>query len=271
MGKKSVPFEEKIRMFMRSQRMYWPGARILSGISGGKDSLMLAVVLKHVSEVDDVSVELLHLNFGQKGSELLEKHVERFASELGLPLKVWRLEDEWGMRFDELVSRLRGNPCAICSTLLRYYLLYLGRDYDAVATGHNLDDVVSFYLYNAMTGNVSFSSTLRPVLKTSVGPLKIRPFFYVREEKIAEEAKKRGIVSFPTGCPSEEEAPTVLLRRFLKDFERRVPGARKNLLRFFLEKTEPPKEPPNRCEICGMPTSGRICAVCKMKKRLGII
>ncbi len=266
------PFEEKIRMFMRSQRMYRPGDRILAGISGGKDSMMLAVVLKHVSEVDDVSVELLHLNFGQRGSDVLERYVVKFAEELGLPIKVWRLEDEWGMKFDELVRKVKGNPCSVCSTLLRYYLLWFGKEYDVVATGHNLDDMVSFYLFNAMTGNTRYSSTLRPVVKTSVGPLKVRPFFYVPEEKIAEEARKRGIVSFPTGCPSEDEAPTVRIRGFLKEIEKRTPGARKGLLKFFLSVTPPPEgNAPRRCEVCGMPSSGRLCAVCRMKKKVGLL
>ncbi len=234
--------------------------------------MMLAVVLKYVSTVDDVSVELLHLNFGQKGSKRLEEHVSRFAEELELPLRIWRFEEEWGMSFDELVQRVGGNPCSICSTLLRYYLLWFGKEYDVVATGHNLDDMVSFYLYNTMTGNTRFSSTLRPVVRTSVGPLKVRPFFYVPEERIAEEARSRGIVSFPTGCPSEEEAPTVRIRRYLKELESSVPGARKNLLRFFLSVTPPPQEKElNRCEICGMPTSGRICSVCRMKIKAGVL
>ena len=259
-------------MFMRSQRMYKPGDRILAGISGGKDSMMLAVVLKHVSEVDDVSVELLHLNFGQKGSDLLEKHVINFANKLDLPIRIWRLEEEWGMKFDELVSRLGGNPCSVCSTLLRYYLLWVGKEYDVIATGHNLDDIVSFYLYNTMTGNTRFSTTLRPVIKSYVSPLKVKPFFYVPEERIAEEAKSRDIVSLPTGCPSEEEAPTVKIRKYLRDLEKQVPGARKNLLKFFLSVTPTEeRKAVNRCKICGMPTSGNICAVCKMKIKLGIV
>ena len=264
-----LPFEEKIRMFMRSQRMYGPGDRILAGISGGKDSMMLAVVLSYVAEKDDVEVELLHLNFGQPGSELLEKHVRRFAEELGLPIRVWRMKDEWGITFPELLARLRGNPCGVCSTLLRYYLLYFGKEYDAIATGHNLDDIVSFMLYNAMTGNVRYSATLRPVVTTFFGNKKVRPFFYVPEERLAEEAKRRGIKSLPTGCPSEEEAPTVVLRKFLREFEKRVPGARKSLLKFFLSLDVEGREGgPRACERCGMPASGRVCAVCKMKERV---
>ncbi len=261
-------FEEKIRMFMRSQHMYKPGDKILAGISGGKDSLMLGLVMKYIVERDDVEAEFLHINFGQPGSELVEAYVKRFSKDLGIKLHVYRFKEDWGVGFPEIATVLRKNACSLCSQMLRYYLLYFGRDYDVVATAHNLDDIVSFLLYNAATGNTSYSSSLKPVLDTIIGVKKVKPFYYVPEERLADEAKKRGITPVPTGCPSEDEAPTVRIRRFLKEMEREVPGFRKNLLRTLIRIGTPTDSAPNKCERCGMPSYGRICSVCRMRDRI---
>lgn len=263
-------FEEKVRLYMRSQNMYGRNSNIFSGISGGKDSLALAEVLNYIREKDGVSVTLLHLNFGQKGSNILEKYVERFADERSLPIHIWRLEDDWGLTFDELSRRTKKNPCSLCSQLLRYYLLYIPwkKGADVVATGHNLDDIASFVLYNVMTGSQRYSDGLRPVVKTVVGVLKVKPFFFMKEEKIAEYVKQKNITPVPTGCPSEDEAPTVMLRRVLKEIERKTPGARKNIVKFFLNNKVVESKPPNRCKMCGMPSSGDVCSVCRLRMKV---
>jgi len=250
-------------LFVKSQGMVKKGERVLVALSGGKDSVFLAYSLAQAFEIGLFHIDLGIGEFSKESREV----VEGVAKDLGAPLFIYDLKKEWGLSLPEIARRLSKSPCSVCGTLKRYYSLYTAakQGYDAVATGHNLDDVVSFLLYGAGTGQ---RPSLSPTTTTLLGIRKIKPLFYFPEEKIETYAKN--LPHTRTSCPFGREAPTKAIRRCLKGIEERVPGFRKALLTFFLKNTPEEETSPNRCKYCGMPSYGNTCSVCKMRIKLGL-
>jgi uncharacterized protein (TIGR00269 family) len=247
------------------------GDRVLVGVSGGKDSMLLLYILKELKK--DFELAAFHLDLSIEGfsSPSLEV-VQRTAEEWNVPLVVYSLSEKWGMGLGEIAGRLGWKPCSLCGLLKRYYLLRTAKEegFNVVATGHNLDDVLSFYLYNAGTGNVRYFSSLRPLVKTALGIRKVKPLFYLDEKRIERYVKELSIPYYSGKCPFSSEAPTKKIRDFLNEMEEYHPGFKKTLLRFFLKYPVQESSPSKLCKICGMPSSSSICSVCRIKKRLRI-
>lgn len=254
---------EKVVLFVKSQGMIKRGEKVLVAISGGIDSAFTAHSLAKAFEIG-----LFHIDLGIEGfSEESRKAVEKLAEDLGAPLFIYDLKKEWGLSLPEIAEKLGQSTCSVCGTIKRYYLLYAAAKYGykVIATGHNLDDIVSFLIYSAGTGQ---RAALSPITETALGIRKIKPLYYFTEEKIEKYAKNLPYTK--ASCPFGENAPTKILRRCLKDIETVRPGFRKTLLNFFIGKMDRVKTMPNKCKYCGMPSSGSVCSVCRMRIKLGL-
>ncbi len=259
--------EEKIWRFMRSERMYGKGSKIIAGVSGGKDSMFLIDVLDFARSRDDIEVDLLFIDFGLEGHKKAREYLEGLSRERGFTLRVVEIEKEFGMDIVQISYIAGKHICTVCSQLLRYYLLYSSKGYDTLITGHNMTDITAFYIVNAASGS-RYSDTLRPVFTTFLGNKKARPFFYLTENRLREIAKERGYRSFDTNCPGENELPSVSVRRMLVEAEERRKGFTKGLLKYFISHTTPSGGNPVPCRLCGMPSRNGICSICRLKQKI---
>lgn len=271
--------EERVLGLIRGQRLVKRGDRVMVAVSGGKDSSTTAWILAKHAEDLGIKVALLHLYQGiPRYSDNALKDVKKLADKLKVPLYVHHWEDEWGMGLPGIVGRMRKASCYICGILKRYYqnVLPLEMGYNVVATGHNLDDAVGFTINNLITGQFEYIARLSPVLPESeLTPRKIKPLFWIQEKEILAFAEENNIPFSRCQCPFQQLAPTYHIRRAFDVVEERRPGTRKafvkNVMRLVERaKVAPEESKPNKCKYCGAPTRGKICAVCKMKIRLGI-
>ena len=79
-----------IKKTIKKYRMLEPGDRVVVGVSGGPDSIMLCHVLHRLRGSYDLTLTVAHLNHGVRGSEAARdaEFVVRFARGLGLPCVV---------------------------------------------------------------------------------------------------------------------------------------------------------------------------------------
>jgi len=246
--------------------------------SGGKDSAVVAWILAKYAGDLGIEVGLMHIDLGiPTYSKNTRKAVEELADTLNVPLYVHEIEREWGMPLPGIVGRLRKAPCYVCGILKRYYQNVLPGPlgYNVVATGHNLDDSVGFIINNFITGQIEYIPKLSPVLpETELTVRKIKPLFWIQGSEALKYAEKNGIPYTPCRCPFQQPAPTFRIRQAFDDIEKMRPGAKKSFVKNAMRLAESRKNinerRPNKCRYCGAPTSGKICAVCKIKIRLGL-
>jgi len=161
------------------------GDKILLGLSGGKDSLSLAHVLKHLQKVAPVKFEFkavtIAYGMGEDLSTLIEHCKEYEIEHEVYDTKIYELSKE----------KIRKNSsfCSFFSRMRRGALYSYAKEngYKKLALAHHLDDAVeSFFM------NFSYNGALRsmpPVYKAENGLEVIRPFIHVRERQLIDQAK----------------------------------------------------------------------------------
>jgi len=172
---------------------------ILLGLSGGKDSLSLAHILKHMQRVApfDFTFKAVTIAYGM-GEDLQRLHVH--CLEHGIEHEIVETQI-----FDVAQDKIRANSsfCSFFSRMRRgaLYTYALEHGYQKLALAHHLDDAVeSFFM------NFSYNGTLRsmpPLYKAENGLEVIRPLIAVRERQLIDCAKETGMpVVGDEACPA---------------------------------------------------------------------
>jgi cytoplasmic tRNA 2-thiolation protein 1 len=149
-----LTFETEIHHTITTNSLFHRGEQIAIGASGGKDSTVLASVLKTLNERYDYGLDLILLSIdeGIKGyrDDSLET-VKRNAEQYEMPLTILGYSELYGWTMDQVVEQVgkKGN-CTYCGVFRRQALdrgaARLGVKH--VVTGHNADDVAETVLMN---------------------------------------------------------------------------------------------------------------------------
>lgn len=109
-------FETEVHETIQRAQLFQRGDRVAIGASGGKDSTVLAYVMKTLNERYDYGLELylLSIDEGITGyrDDSLET-VKRNQEQYGIPLKVLGYKELYGWSMDDIVAAVgRKNNCA---------------------------------------------------------------------------------------------------------------------------------------------------------------
>lgn len=271
-------FERRVKNTVERYRLFKDVKRLLVCVSGGKDSVAMLYALKPYA--DKKGVELLgltiDLGIGEYSKRSVETAVEAFKDN-DVEYLLVNLSTEHGFGIDdvaEAVKRLRmpKGVCSYCGSVKRYIFnkAALDNGCDAVATGHNLDDLLSFTLTSMASGQVGFSIKLRPKSR-GVDKLvaRIRPLATLTSRETLLYVVSIGASYVDVECPySPGRSMQKTIVEKLSEIEHEHPGFKlalyKSLLKV-LRRVEAKPEPLVRCERCGMPSSTRICSFCRLK------
>lgn len=234
-------FEAEIHHTITSTNLFQRGERIAIGASGGKDSTVLASVLKTLNERYDYGLELILLSIdeGIKGyrDDSLET-VKRNAEQYGMKLEILGYDELYGWTMDQVVEQVgkRGN-CTYCGVFRRQALdrgaAKLGVKH--VVTGHNADDVAETVLMNLLRGDLprlsrttsivtsTPSLTADPASNTNIK--RSKPLKYAYEKEIVLYAHHKSLDYFSTECIYSPEAFRGSARALIKNLERVRPSA----------------------------------------------
>ncbi len=171
--------------------MLEPESRVLVAVSGGKDSLALWELLLALGhEVDGL---YLGLGIGEY-SDRSRALTEAFAAERGLTLRVIDLVEDHGFDIPAGARAAKRAPCSACGLSKRHLFDEAARDgdYDAIATGHNLDDEAAVLFGNVLHWQTEYLGRQAPVLPARNGfPRKVKPLGAPRR------ARDRGVLRDP--------------------------------------------------------------------------
>ena len=173
------------------------GDRIAVGLSGGKDSTFLLMILKifekHLKK--NFKLTAVHVDLGFEDST--SEKINNFCKKLNVELKI--IESKIA---DYITESDKENPCSKCAHFRKGAIInYLQKNnFNKLAFGHHLDDAVETYLMSILySGQLK---TLQPQRYLSKSRVEIiRPLIYLREDIIIEEMGKRDIEINNSSCP----------------------------------------------------------------------
>lgn len=207
------------------------GNRILVSVSGGKDSLALALGLRMRLRFVPITYHLEPVLINWREHPHAPKALERlhaFFDALDTPLTVVDADmrpDSFGGRFD----------CYRCGRNRRRILFDRVRDWPddprpRIATGHHLDDVVQTTIMNmAMRGQFATMNPVQPFFDDALRV--IRPLCEVPERMIVAVSEAAQLPVSTIDCPFRTTNIRSRLAPIVEDLARINPAARDNIYR----------------------------------------
>ena len=210
--------------------------RILVGLSGGKDSLLLTELLANRAKIDHprFSVEALHVRMENIQYETDTSYLQQFCDEQGVKLHLRTTRFEIGEETvnDARDARRQKQPCFLCSWMRRKEMFNLAQELgcNKIALGHHQDDMLHTALMN-LTFQGRFD-TMPARLKMRKMPLTmIRPLCLIEEVDIKAYAEMKGYQKQKKICPYETNSHRTDIKRLYDEIEQMNPEARYSIWR----------------------------------------
>ena len=266
---------DQVARSIKDFNMLVPGERVLVAISGGKDSLALWDLLIELGYAADG----LYLGLGIGSySDTSGAHARAFATERGLHLIEVDLPSDHGFDIPGGAKAAKRVPCSVCGLSKRHLFDQAARDgeYDVVATGHNLDDEAAVLFGNVLHWQTDYLGRQLPVLPARDGfPRKIKPLVRLGEREMAAYCVLRGIDYIVEECPMAAGNKHLGYKEALNSIEATSPGSKHEFYFGFLARAsehfaaaaQAEREQLRPCGTCGAPTTGEVCAFCKLVAR----
>ncbi len=180
-------------------RLISEGDRVMLGLSGGKDSLTLAHLLRYRQKVVpyDFSFLAVTIDYGMgEDFSALSAHCRAY----GIPHKIVKTDI-----YETAKEKIRENSsyCSFFSRMRRgaLYRVALEEGFSTVALGHHLDDAAESFFMNFLYNGALRS--MPPVYRAENGLLVIRPMIMVRERQLIDAARTNNLpVVGDEMCPS---------------------------------------------------------------------
>ena len=169
-------------------------------------------------------------------------------------------------------------PCSACGLSKRHLFDEAARTsgYDVVVTGHNLDDEAAVLFGNVLHWQTDYLGRQLPVLPARNGfPRKVKPLVRLGEREMAAYCVLRGIDYIVEECPMAAGNRHLGYKEALNAIEADSPGTKHDFYFGFLARAsdrftpvaEEAQEQLRACERCGAPTTGEVCAFCRLVER----
>jgi tRNA 2-thiocytidine biosynthesis protein TtcA len=186
-------------------RMIRDGDRILLGVSGGKDSLSLLHLLRHLRTYAPVRFDLAVLTVDPQVPGFDPEPLQDYFTSLGVP---WFYERQPIM--DQAKGHMAGDSfCAYCSRMKRgiMYRICRTEGYGVLALAQHLDDLAESLFLSLFHGGQL--RTMKAHYVNDEGDVRIiRPLAYCRERQTAAFAAAAGLPVVADSCPACFSAPT---------------------------------------------------------------
>ena len=156
------------------------GDRIAIGVSGGKDSMLLAKCLQQLERQSDTKFELEFIVMDPGYQPENRKLIEENAALMNIPVRIFDSD------IFDIVVDVDQSPCYLCARMRRGYLYSHAKELgcNKIALGHHFDDVIETILMGILYGGQI--NTMMPKLHSTnfSGMELIRPLYFVKEEDI---------------------------------------------------------------------------------------
>lgn len=204
---------------MARYRMVNAGDRVLLGVSGGKDSLTLLHLLRHVQRHAPFHFELAAITIDPQVETFSPAALKDYMQHLGVPYHYVEAPI-----VDLASEHMRGDSyCAFCARMKRGLMYKTAREqgFNVLALGQHLDDIAESFLMSAFHGGKLNTMKLH-YLNEARDVRIIRPLGFVRERQMREFAVEAKLPVIIENCPACFSKPTERqrMKMLLADEER---------------------------------------------------
>ncbi|TRM68598.1 hypothetical protein BD626DRAFT_393763 [Schizophyllum amplum] len=273
-------FETEVHNTIVDACLFQRGDRVAIGASGGKDSTVLAYVLKTLNERYDYGLDLFLLSIdegitGYRDDSL--ETVKRNQQQYDMPLKILSYDELYGWTMDAIVSQVgKKNNCTFCGVFRRQALDRGAAmlNVDHIVTGHNADDIAETVLMNIMRGDIARLGRCTSICTQGEDTIKrSKPFKYAYEKEIVMYAYFKKLDYFSTECIYSPDAYRGHARVFLKDLEAARPSAIIDIIHSgeafeIREEVKATQKSQQTCKRCGYMSSNDLCKACTLLEGL---
>lgn len=177
------------------------GDRIAVCISGGKDSVLLAMCMKHLQRISKTDFELVFICMDPGYNAVNRQQIEKNCSMLDIPVTFFESD------IFDITASVSGSPCYLCARMRRGHLYAKAKELgcNKIALGHHLSDVIETTLMGMFYG--SQLQAMLPKLKSTnfEGMELIRPLYCVNENAILKWKVHNGLTFIQCACRFVDE------------------------------------------------------------------
>ena len=228
-----------VRRCVDDYNMIQEGDRIAVGVSGGKDSLVLLVLLAGLKKYFNKPFELEAITIDM-GLGMDYSAVQALCDKWEVPYTV--VKTEIGpIIFD---YRKEKNPCSMCSKMRRGALnqAIIDKGFNKLALGHHYDDAVETFMMSLIyEGRISCFQPVTNLDRTGV--IQIRPMLYIHEKTVDNFAQRMGLPVLENRCPVDKYTKREEIKQLVYDLSATYPDLRERIFgamqRFPLPEWEP--------------------------------
>ena len=202
------------------------GDRVLIGLSGGKDSLLLSLVLAVLKKRSPVDFSLHACLIDQSNGSMEPSRLSGFMDTLGIPVKT-----VMHPTYQIMKEREERSPCSLCANMRRGILANeaAALGCNVIALGHHKDDAAETVLMNLLYGGRF--KCFHPHLYMGRSKMRvIRPMVYIEEKKIALEAQRLGLPVISSCCPYGDRSKRKSTKDIVAALEVQVPEIKSNIV-----------------------------------------
>ena len=231
-----------VRRCAEDYDMIKPGDRIGVGVSGGKDSLALLVLLAELKKYNHKPFELeavtVDLGFGMDFSG-----IEKLCNDLGVPFNLVQTQIA-PVIFE---YRQEKNPCSMCAKMRRGAInqTLLERGLNKLALGHHYDDAVETFMMSLLyEGRISCFQPVTDLDRTGI--IQIRPMLYLHEQTVDNFATKMQLPVIQNRCPVDKRTKREEIKKLVYELSGRYPDLKERVFGAMQRLPLPEWEPRGR-------------------------
>lgn len=187
---------------VKNYKLIAEGDRIAVCISGGKDSMLLAVLMRMLQRYSEVNFDLKFMVMDPGYSEKNLQKIKDNLKLLSLDAHIFNSD------IFEVANSVDGSPCYLCARMRRGHLYAEAKKLgcNKIALGHHQSDVIETTLMGMMYG--SQIQGMLPRLKSTnfEGLELIRPLYCVLEEDILRWMKYNDLEFIRCACKFTEKS-----------------------------------------------------------------
>lgn len=229
----------RLRKAVDDFNMINEGDRIVVGLSGGKDSTLMLVLLAHLKRFYPKKFELYAATITMDEQNYDLSSMEALCKELDVPYTIYPSNLQY-ILFEE---RKEKNPCSLCANLRRGILHSLAIELgcNKIALGHHADDALeTFFMSLFKEGRMN---CFLPVTHFSRRDLYgIRPMLYMWEWEVRAAGKKIDLPIIKNNCPANGKTNRQQTKEFISELEKNDRGVKTRM--FSALKNGPIWNPP---------------------------
>lgn len=224
----ATKIRKQVTRALSEYHMIAPNDKIMVAVSGGKDSTILALLLKEIQKKAQMDFTFEAVMLDQKQPGFDSRAFSAFMADQQIKLTILE-EDTYSIVREKTAEG--GTYCSLCSRLRRGILYNYAHknQFTKIALGHHRDDMIQTFLLNIFYSGKMGSMPPKLYSKDHRN-IVIRPLTFVAENDIIELANMWQFPIVPCNlCGSQEGLKRARMKTLLDELEKEIPDVRRSM------------------------------------------